>query len=228
MGDRLEVAHFVHKLIKSNQPKAATLLELGCGTGSLLSHLSKFYLSTGIDLSPEMLTQAKQKLPKVRFLHNDICKFKLQEKFDAIICVFDTINHVTSIQKWEMIFKQVAEHLSKDGVFIFDINTVARIKRYSQELPYALEGKQSTCVVNVTPMKGPNYSLEIKAFTKISANNFRCFNTTIPEITFENKIITKLLKKYFAKVSLKDPDRIKVNKGTEELYFICSNQKLKQ
>ena len=227
MGDRQEVARYLRGLLKSNHPSARSLLELGCGTGSLLTHLSKFYLSTGLDLSPEMLKQAKKKLPKVRFLCRDICNFKIQERFDVIICAFDTINHITSIKKWERIFALVVQHLSPEGIFIFDINTIARIKRYSEELPYALEGKRSTCLVNVTPLKKCHYSLEITAFTQITADSFRRFQTRIPEVTFEKEIILSLLAKYFGKVVLKDPDRVKATKSTEELYFICSKPKFR-
>jgi SAM-dependent methyltransferase len=225
MGDRQEAAQYVHKLLKANHPKAKSLLELGCGTGSLLSHLSKLYLSTGIDNSPEMLLQAKKKAAKVRFLLGDITKFKLEEKFDTIICVFDTINHITSIKKWEMIFSRVAKNLSPDGIFIFDINTVAKIKRYSGELPYAMEGKNSSCIVKVSEMKGCNYFLDITAFSQIKGDNFKRFKAIIPEVTFDQKVVLSLLKKYFGRILLKDPDRPKVSKLTEELYFVCSKPK---
>lgn len=228
MGDRQDTINYVYSLIKANHPKAKTLLELGCGTGSLLSDLSQHYLSTGIDLSLEMLIQARKKLPKVRFLHSDITKFKLQEKFDVIICVFDTINHVTSFKKWELIFAQVVKHLCPDGIFIFDINTIAKIQRYSKELPYVLEGKHSTCMVNVTAMKGCNFSLDITAFSQVKGNNFKRFYASVPEVTFSQKVILTLLKKYFGEIDLKDPDRRKASKETEELYFICSKPKPKK
>lgn len=227
MGSRKDVIKYVHELIISNHPGAESLLDLGCGTGSLLSHLSKYYTSTGIDLSSDMLAHAKKKLPKVNFSCQDICNLNLNEKFDVIICVFDTINHITSLKKWEMIFAKVAKHLSADGVFIFDINTIAKINRYSSELPYALEGKYSTCVVNVTPIKGCKYSLDITAFSRISGNNFRRFVASIPEVTFKQKLILSKLSKYFRKVTLKDPDRIRVSKNTEELYFVCMKPKMR-
>lgn len=222
MGDRKEVAKYVASLLKTYHPKAKTLLELGCGTGSMLAYLSRSYEATGIDLSAEMLSEARKKLPKLSFECADIASFKLENRFDAIICVFDTINHVTSFKKWEKIFRNVINHLSDDGVFIFDINTVRKIKRYANELPYALEGKDCACIVNVTPMRGCNYALEIRAFSKIQENYYRSFETEIPEVTFEKRIIISLLKKYFKKVVTKDPDRAKASAQTEELYFICS------
>ena len=222
MGDRKDVARYVASLIKKYQPKAKTLLELGCGTGSMLVHLARSYSVTGIDLSAEMLRSAHIKLPQLKFHCADITDFKLDKRFDCIICVFDTINHVTSLKKWESIFRNVVDHLSDSGIFIFDINTVKKIKRYSEELPYALEGRESVCIVNVTPMRGCNYSLDITAFSKAKDNYYRSFRTKIPEVTFEKRIILTLLKKYFKKVVTKDPERIKDSAQTEELYFICS------
>ena len=45
---------------------AETLLELGCGTGSILAHLTSvdgLTRLTGLDRSPEMLAVARRKVP---------------------------------------------------------------------------------------------------------------------------------------------------------------------
>ena len=97
MGDQKGSAQNIRKLIRKNNPKASSLLELGCGTGSYLSYLSKFYKVCGIDSSLNMLAIARNKLPNTPLYNNDMSSFQFTESFDAIICLTDTINHLTKL-----------------------------------------------------------------------------------------------------------------------------------
>src|SRR5262245_53107701 len=121
MGDRTESADFIHSLIQKYKPGAKTLLELACGTGAVLQHLSKHYKVSGLDISAEMLSVARKKLPDAPFYQASMVTFDLSRKFDVIICVFDSINHVLSFADWKRIFRQVSRSLPKDGLFLFDI-----------------------------------------------------------------------------------------------------------
>ena len=53
-GNRAHAA-FLRDLIERQHPSARTVLELACGTGSILKQLQADYSVTGLDLSPEML-----------------------------------------------------------------------------------------------------------------------------------------------------------------------------
>ena len=76
-----------------------------------------------------MLSIARKKLPHVRFYRKDMVRFDLGRKFDVIICVFDSINHVLKFADWQKIFRNAARHLEDDGLFLFDINTQAKLER---------------------------------------------------------------------------------------------------
>src|SRR4030042_1775288 len=93
MGDRAESAAWVQGFLKKYHPRAKTVLEIACGTGSVLQHLVKSYEVYGLDLSSEMLSLAKRKVPTGKFALQDMRSFKLKQKFDAIFCVYDSINH---------------------------------------------------------------------------------------------------------------------------------------
>ena len=96
----ISLLHEKFGLVRQYHPKAKQLLELGCGTGTMLSHLSGKYSCTGIDNSREMLKIAKRKAPYAEVFEGDITDFELDTTFDAVICPFDTINHLTTFNDW--------------------------------------------------------------------------------------------------------------------------------
>ncbi len=127
MGDRSDVIKVVSNCINEAFPAARSLLELGCGTGSILAGLSDRFTVTGIDISPEMLRQAQQKLPNTHLHLGDITRFDLGEHYDVVICVFDTINHLLDLGLWRSTFANAARHLNDGGLFLFDTLTIGRL-----------------------------------------------------------------------------------------------------
>jgi ubiquinone/menaquinone biosynthesis C-methylase UbiE len=55
MGDRKESTDRSIGFVDVYNPKAKTVMELACGTGSVLKHLQKRYQIYGLDLSKQML-----------------------------------------------------------------------------------------------------------------------------------------------------------------------------
>lgn len=113
-------------LIARAVPDAKRVLELGCGTGSVLLRFERMDC-TGIDCCPEMLSVARRKVPSARLIEGDIRKFSLNERFDVVLCVFDTLNHLLSWEDWLSCLDSVAAHLAPGGIFCFDINTLPRL-----------------------------------------------------------------------------------------------------
>ena len=78
----------------------SSILELGCGTGNLLKSLKPSY-GVGIDLSKEIIKEAKKNNRGLKFIQGDIAKLsntlKKKEKFDYII-LSDTIGYLDDIQ----------------------------------------------------------------------------------------------------------------------------------
>jgi trans-aconitate methyltransferase len=61
------------------------ILDLGCGTGQLTAEIAATGAGTlGIDSSPEMIGQARQNYPKLKFQLADACTFVSPEQFDAV------------------------------------------------------------------------------------------------------------------------------------------------
>ena len=130
MGDRTGPAEYLHGLIRRTKPNARKLLELACGTGSMLKHLGRYYEVSGIDLSRHMLSVARRKVPQAKLFQQNMVTFSLPERFDVICCVFDSINHIAPFSDWKKLFANVQRHLLPGGCFIFDINTQRKLDRH--------------------------------------------------------------------------------------------------
>ncbi|MRR11949.1 class I SAM-dependent methyltransferase, partial [bacterium] len=64
---------------------ARTLLNIGCGGGKNLLNLRKDFLVTGLDLSPEMIAQARALNPGCEIVQGDMRSFALGRTFDAVV-----------------------------------------------------------------------------------------------------------------------------------------------
>jgi ubiquinone/menaquinone biosynthesis C-methylase UbiE len=107
-------------------------LDLACGTGNMTEKLAKNFKSTwAVDMSSQMLTEAETKLRasniKSRFVCQDICCLKLNNKFDLITCCLDSTNYILDEEDLERYFSGVFSHLRDNGIFIFDINSYYKL-----------------------------------------------------------------------------------------------------
>lgn len=112
-------AEFVDSILRKYQIKE--FLEIGCGSGHLAKLLfEKGYSITGIDLYEEMLQIARQRLPKVEFLQQDIRHLKLERNFDAIIAMGRMFTYMTTNEDVEQSIYSIAACLNPGGIFLFD------------------------------------------------------------------------------------------------------------
>jgi cyclopropane fatty-acyl-phospholipid synthase-like methyltransferase len=224
MGDRAGSAQFVHTLIQKHAPEARSLLELACGTGALLEHLAAHYDVTGLDLSPQMLRIARAKLPKVELHRADMTAFDLGRTFDAIICMYDSINHLLTFRSWKEVFRCSAKHLAKRGLFIFDINTEAQLQRHAREPAWVKALDNGTVIIKASDAGKGVSNWNIKVFEHQRGRRYRLHEENIHEISFPVDRVVKALRQHFSRVRVLDPARVRPSRKSDRLYFVCSRE----
>jgi SAM-dependent methyltransferase len=113
-------AEEVDRRVRTRNPSATTLLDVACGTGQHLSFLAGRYAVEGADVTPEMLAQARERLPRVPLHLADMRGLDLGRTFDAITCMFSSIGHLLEPAEMRAAFVRFAQHLAPGGVLIVD------------------------------------------------------------------------------------------------------------
>ena len=104
------------RLIHDRRPGARTLLDVACGTGVHLHHLAGRYEVEGLDVDPEMLAVARERLPDVVFHQDDMADFDLGSRFDAVVCMFSSIGYVQTEERLRSAIASMARHLEQGGL----------------------------------------------------------------------------------------------------------------
>ncbi len=201
MDDPGPRAHRVTEWIDRFRPGATSLLELGCGTGSVLARLSSIDDLTGLDRSPEMLAVAKDKVPRARLLEGDMKEFTLGERFDVVICVFDSLNHLLFFGDWESMFDAVHRHLVEGGLFIFDVNTVGELRRLGEESPWVDDFEGGVAVIDVSfaeDAESQGVSVwDVRIFEEVGPARYELHRERIGELAVPLSRITAALQAKF-------------------------------
>jgi SAM-dependent methyltransferase len=224
VGERRDVALFLRALLTQHHRDAKTILEFGCGTGSMLKVLSRNYAVTGVDNSRAMLKLASKKAPRAKLLFGDITTARVAGSFDAVLCPFDTINHITTVAQWRKVFANAARHLAPGGIFIFDINTPAKMERYVNEPITAEVGRSHISLVEVKRRGARRFDIIARLLTRSGSTSKYTLNSMVlRELILHPKEVIEEISKYFRTVTLIDPDRRYPTEETEELFFVCKN-----
>ena len=126
---------FFERLCAREHVQPHLVLDLACGTGSLSMLLAEHgYRVIGADLSEEMLAEAEQKardlhaLTRLFFAAQPMQRLRLAEPADAVICALDSLNYLMRPDDCRKTFRRVYDALKPGGLFVFDINTPAKLR----------------------------------------------------------------------------------------------------
>jgi ubiquinone/menaquinone biosynthesis C-methylase UbiE len=123
--DYRQWSEYILELIHHSSRDVYSLIDLSCGTGSILSYLDKSIdIVYGSDRSKEMIFAAREKkisdvggvfIGDLRYLAiRDSC-------FDCALVLYDSLNYLTDSDSLKRSLKEIHRILKKDGIFIFDI-----------------------------------------------------------------------------------------------------------
>nr|WP_298101175.1 class I SAM-dependent methyltransferase [uncultured Shinella sp.] len=99
---------------------AASVLDLGCGTGALTVALAEGRTVVGVDPAPAMLEIARAKPGTAEFIEGDARTLRLGRRFDLVLLTGHAFQVFLTQEDRRAALATIAAHLAPAGRFIFD------------------------------------------------------------------------------------------------------------
>ncbi|MCA1057980.1 class I SAM-dependent methyltransferase [Rossellomorea aquimaris] len=119
------------------------VLDIACGTGELSLRLARNgYDVTGVDLSQDMLTIAREKASaqnvQLRLFQQDMSKLDSLGEYDIVTIFCDSLNYLEEESDVINTFNGVHSHLKKDGLFLFDVHSIFKMTQIFMNQTFTL------------------------------------------------------------------------------------------
>ncbi len=101
---------------------AASILELGCGSGRVLAALDEPGRTlVGLDTSPDALAIAAAHVPRARLIRAAMQELDLEQRFDRVIAPFSALYCLESADQLARTLAAAVRHLRPGGAFVADV-----------------------------------------------------------------------------------------------------------
>lgn len=207
--DYPSIAKAIDGYVSERKPASNILVDVACGTGSLCVELSKLgYDVIGTDSSCEMLSEAVKKAydgeKPILFLNQSMDELDLYGTVGIAVCTLDSINHVTNSAQIDTAFSKISLFLEKDGLFIFDVNSLYKHNVILADNTYVYDCEDVYCVwQNSTENGKTTISLD---FFESDGDAYYRSSESFCEVAYSMQEIEQLLAKNGLKVIAKYDD----------------------
>ncbi|MFX1299800.1 MAG: class I SAM-dependent DNA methyltransferase [Promethearchaeota archaeon] len=138
------MAEVFPSLLRHFNQTPETILDLACGEGTFAVSMAKAgYHVTGIDQSLAMikLAKTKSKIEKasVTWRQLEMQDLDYDNAFDIVTCWFDSLNYLLQIDDLYTTFNGIHNALRKNGLFVFDMNTIYWLVTLAQRYAVTIE-----------------------------------------------------------------------------------------
>ncbi len=145
------LADYLEQVFERYKHNTGITLDLACGTGSLTLELAKRGFDIyGVDMSPTMLSVARQKAYEsgfdILFLCQKMQSIDLYGTIDTCICTLDSLNHITNENDIKKVFEKVSLFMNNGGYFVFDVNTSYKHQKILGNNTYVYDLPEVFCV----------------------------------------------------------------------------------
>ena len=178
------------------------LLDLACGTGSVSVRLAKKgYEVIGVDLSPEMLSEAQNKAysagQNILFLCQDMTALDLYGTVDAAVCTLDGLCHLPDEESVQAALRKVSLFMNPGGVFLFDVNSVYKHRAVLGNNTFVYDTDDVYCVWQNTLLSdGVTVQMDLDFFEPISdAGDYVRQSERFTERAYPRETLEAMLKK---------------------------------
>ena len=226
-------ADYIQELLKRHNHEPEITLDLACGTGNMTLELYKRGFDVyGIDSSPAMLTEAKDKCYEenadILFLCQKMQNIDLFGTIQTCICSLDSINHLNNKAEIQSTFDRVSLFMDPGGYFIFDFNTPYKHSVVLANNIFIYDTPDVYCVwKNKSSKNTLREDISLDFFCK-EGNLYRKSSEHFSEITFDLSVITEMLKASgFIQIEIYDDMSFSPpNNKSERVVFCCKKGEL--
>ena len=168
------VSQVLSSLLTRYGKSRGLLLDLACGTGSVSVRLAKKgYEVIGVDLSPEMLSEAQNKAysagQNILFLCQDMTALDLYGTVDAAVCTLDGLCHLPDEESVQAALRKVSLFMNPGGVFLFDVNSVYKHRAVLGNNTFVYDTDDVYCVWQNTLLPdGVTVQMDLDFFEPVS------------------------------------------------------------
>lgn len=161
-----------------------TVLDLGCGTGTLTELLARRgYDMIGVDLSEEMLRIAVDKREKseldILYLCQDMRELELYGTVGAAVSVCDSVNYLLEEDDVVQTFRLVNNYLYPEGLFIFDFNTIYKYAEVIGDTTIAEDREECSFIWENTYYEEKRINeYDLSIFVREEGDRYRKFQET--------------------------------------------------
>lgn len=210
-------AERVLRPIRKYNEKAKKVLELGVGLGAVLDNFPKKIIIYGLDIEEEYIDVCKKKIKRGKFFVSSMHNFRINEKFDVIFSVFDSINFLEDFSQWESTFKAVSHHLYEGGLFIFNMYTPKTLQHFRGKEARASKISKGY-EIEWGIVKGNTLIWDLKIFEKITEDTYQINEYLWKEVIYPVPKVKSALIKHFEILQTKqwEDDR--------RILFVCKKK----
>jgi len=113
-------ADAIRSYILKYKPEARTVLDVACGTGKHIEHLSDDFAMDGVDLNEQFIQIAKDRNPNSNFWCADMTALQLGKKYDVVMCLYSSIAYVRTLQTIKKTVEHFANHTNDNGMILIE------------------------------------------------------------------------------------------------------------
>lgn len=215
---------FLKKIFKENNVKTA--LDYACGTGMHVIALNKIgFEVAGSDIDKQMIHQAKENAKKQKITAQfKVSDFRNLDKiysqtFDAVLCIGNSISHITTEKDLQKSLGQMYSILNKDGTLVLHLRNYEKMLKYKQRF---FAHKSNNEIFFYVWDYEPKHIVHVINYDLINNKTETCSFDYNPIV--KSKITTLLRENRFKKLKLFSGDHFKKfnAKNDNDLIIICT------
>lgn len=206
IGDSERVELIPQTISTYGPANAATLLDLGCGTGrdlADLAHTAPRLTTIGIDVQPTMIDHGRRTRPHLDLRVDDIRTVRLGSTFDVIICLGNTLAYLHTEAELDAAFATFAVHAHAETLLVLQ----------------TLIGTPNTGPPNTTTINALGSTADVTTHTDYDPHTRIATTHRVWIFSDGHKAIDRIQRRTLAREEL----QIRLHRAGFQLHFVSDN-----